>query len=105
MTLELDAATIVGDVDYLSATGDGYLVIDDKTSDLSTQSVDRLTEHYLPQLLAYAGALFQGDAAERVEVALAFTDTGDVRRRTLSRNDVTELLAWADDVLDPARSP
>lgn len=101
VSLELPSATVVGDIDHLSVTETGYVVVDYKTSDLASQSVAELTEHYLPQLLAYAGALVQqDDSAERVDIALVFTDTGEVGRRTLTREEVFDLLAWADGVLD-----
>ncbi|AGN02386.1 putative helicase [Salinarchaeum sp. Harcht-Bsk1] len=100
VTLDLDAAKVVGDIDHLSVTDTGYLVADYKTSDLDGESIASYTEHYLPQLLAYAGALFQNDPdAEHVTIALIFTDTGDVPHRTVTRIDVDELLDWASTEL------
>jgi ATP-dependent helicase/nuclease subunit A len=98
VTLELPDTRVVGDIDHLSVTDDGYLVVDYKTSDLEGQSLARLTEHYLPQLVAYAGALVQNDTnAESVEIALVFTDTGAVKQRVLSRQEIDDLLQWATD--------
>ncbi|WP_336136435.1 UvrD-helicase domain-containing protein [Natronomonas amylolytica] len=100
VTLDLPDARVVGDIDHLSVTADDYLVVDYKTSDLERQSLATLTEHYLPQLVAYAGALIQNDGdAESVEVALVFTDTGAVKRRVLSRQEIGDLMEWANDTL------
>lgn len=100
VTVDLPAARVVGDIDHLSVTPNGYLVVDYKTSDLDGNSLPELTEHYLPQLVAYAGALLHNDeTAERVEIALVFTDTGQVKQRTLSRYKVEELLDWANTLL------
>jgi ATP-dependent helicase/nuclease subunit A len=100
VSLELSEARVVGDIDHLSVMTDGYLVVDYKTSDLERQSVSALAEHYFPQLLAYAGALLQNDSdAEQVVVALVFTDTGTVKQRVLTREDVEKLLDWATGVL------
>lgn len=104
VSLELSEARIVGDIDHLSVTTNGYLVVDYKTSDLAGQSVSALAEHYFPQLVAYAGALMQTDSdAEQVVIALVFTDTGTVKQRVLTRHDIDELLDWATNVLSESR--
>jgi ATP-dependent helicase/nuclease subunit A len=96
VTLELDRLEVRGDIDHLSATEDGYLIVDYKTSDLSTQSLGHLIERYFLQLVAYAGALSQADdTATEFEIGLVFTDIGVCRSRTLTRDDVDALLAWA----------
>lgn len=104
VSLKLREARIVGDIDHLSVMTDGYLVVDYKTSNLERQSISTLTEHYLPQLVAYAGALMQSDSdAEQVVIALVFTDTGTVKQRVLTRHDIDELLDWATNVLTESR--
>jgi ATP-dependent helicase/nuclease subunit A len=100
VSLDLTETRVVGDIDHLSVMTDGYLVVDYKTSDLERQSVSALAEHYFPQLLAYAGALVQNDSdAEQVVIALVFTDTGTVKQRVLTREDVEKLLDWTTGVL------
>ena len=101
VTLELDRLEVRGDIDHLSVTENGYLIVDYKTSDLSEQSLDRLVEHYLPQLIAYAGALRQADEeATEFEIGLVFTDIGVCRSRTLSRDDIEVLLEWAQRTIE-----
>ena len=101
VTLGLDQTEVRGDIDHLSVTENGYLIVDYKTSDLSSQSLHHLTEHYLPQLVAYAGALFQAnEEATEFEIGLVFTDVGVCRSRILDRNDVEALLEWAQRVIE-----
>jgi ATP-dependent helicase/nuclease subunit A len=101
VTLELDRLDVRGDIDHLAVTEDGYLIVDYKTSDLSTQSLAHMTEHYLPQLVTYAGALLQADAeATEFELGLVFTDVGVCRSRTLDRDDVAALLEWAQQAIE-----
>jgi hypothetical protein len=91
------------DIDHLAVTKDGYLIVDYKNSDLSDQSLDHLTEHYLPQLVTYAGALLQADEeAIEFEIGLVFTDIGVCRSRILDRNDVEALLEWAQRAIEDA---
>lgn len=100
VALELETLAVRGDIDHLSVTETGYLVVDYKTSDLSSQSLKQLTERYLLQLVVYAGALLQADkSATEFKIALVFTDTGVCCARTLSRDDVHELLEWAEDTI------
>jgi ATP-dependent exoDNAse (exonuclease V) beta subunit len=100
VTLDLNAATIVGDIDHLSVTDDGYLITDFKTSTVDEETIAERTEHYYLQLLAYAGALVQSDSqAEQVKIAVVYTDAGVIRDRTLSRKDIASLCEWADQTL------
>jgi ATP-dependent exoDNAse (exonuclease V) beta subunit len=101
VTLDWEAATIVGDIDHLSVTDDGYVMTDFKTSTVDETTIADRTEHYSLQLLAYGGALMQADAqAERVTIAVVYTDAGTTRSRTLTRQDIESLLGWADEVLE-----
>ena len=101
VSLELDRLDVRGDIDHLAVTEDGYLIVDYKTSDLSVRSLDHLTEHYLPQLVTYAGALLQADVeATEFELGLVFTDIGVCRSRILDRNDVEALLEWAQRAIE-----
>jgi ATP-dependent helicase/nuclease subunit A len=98
--LDLDTAQVVGEIDHLSVSPTGYIVVDYKTSDLEKQSIAELAEHYFPQLIAYAGALFQNDnTATQVDLALVFTDTGEVKQRSVTRDDNERLMNWASDQL------
>ena len=100
VTLDRDTIQVVGDIDHLVVTADGYLVVDYKTSSIGGQSIQELTEHYLTQLLAYAGALIQDDqTAEQIVIALVFTDVRMVKTRTLTAGEVKRLLSWAESVL------
>jgi ATP-dependent helicase/nuclease subunit A len=100
VTLDHQKMQVSGDIDHLSVTNNGYLIVDYKTSDLSGQSIDHLTKHYLTQLVAYAGALKQADpSATTFDIALVFTDTGATRSRKLTRSDVKELLEWAGKLI------
>ena len=54
----LDDSRIVGDIDRLLVTPDACHIIDYKTNDLSSTTTDTLADHYRPQMLAYALALF-----------------------------------------------
>jgi ATP-dependent helicase/nuclease subunit A len=72
----LDGARIVGDIDRLLVTPDSYHIIDYKTNDLSATSTGELADHYRPQMLAYALALFQHDPDRTVRASLRFTDAG-----------------------------
>lgn len=38
--------------------------------------------------------------AERVTIAVVYTDAGTMRSRTLNRQDIGSLLDWADEVLE-----
>ncbi|MDB9302189.1 PD-(D/E)XK nuclease family protein [Halorubrum ezzemoulense] len=71
----LDDSHIVGGIDRLLVTPDAYHIIDYKTNDLST-TTGALADHYRPQMLAYALALFQHDPARQVRASLRFTDVG-----------------------------
>jgi ATP-dependent exoDNAse (exonuclease V) beta subunit len=103
VSLELDQLDVRGDIDHLAVIEDGYLIVDYKTSDLSARSLDHLTEHYLPQLVTYAGALLQADAeATEFELGLVFTDIGVCRSRILDRDDVEALLEWAQQAIELA---
>uniref|UniRef100_UPI0032C22A5D UvrD-helicase domain-containing protein n=1 Tax=Halorientalis sp. TaxID=1931229 RepID=UPI0032C22A5D len=72
----LDGARIVGDIDRLLVTPDSYHIIDYKTNDLSATSTAEMADHYRPQMLAYALALFQHDSDRTVRASLRFTDAG-----------------------------
>ncbi|EMA17923.1 UvrD-helicase domain-containing protein [Haloarcula argentinensis] len=72
----LDDSRIVGDIDRLLVTPGSYRIIDYKTNDLSEASSAGLAEHYRPQMLAYALALFQHDRSRSVCASLRFTDAG-----------------------------
>jgi ATP-dependent exoDNAse (exonuclease V) beta subunit len=101
VTLYLDAATIVGDIDHLSVADKGYIITDFKTSTVDEGTIADLTEHYYLQLLAYAGALLQSDAqAGEVRIAVAFTDARVIRYRTFSKCDIRELSEWANKILE-----
>jgi ATP-dependent helicase/nuclease subunit A len=101
VTLELDRLEVRGDIDHLSVTENGYLIVDYKTSDLSTQSLGHLIERYFLQLVAYAGALSQADdTATEFEIGLVFTDIGVCRSRTLTRDDVEALVGWARQAIE-----
>jgi len=45
-TLDLEAATVVGDIDYLSTTDYGYVMSDFKTSTVDETTIADRTEHY-----------------------------------------------------------
>ncbi|AWB28398.1 UvrD-helicase domain-containing protein [Halococcoides cellulosivorans] len=77
---------VVGDIDRLLVTPDAFHIIDYKTNDLSSKSTTDLADHYRPQMLAYALALFQHDPDRRVRASLRFTDAG-----------IEERLAWDPD--------
>lgn len=96
VTLDHDTVRITGAIDHLTVTEDGYLVIDYKTDTLETAAVDEVSEYYLTQLLAYAGALIHDDdTAIQVTIALIFTETGQVLSTTLTEAEINELLSWA----------
>ncbi|MDJ1434605.1 UvrD-helicase domain-containing protein [Halostagnicola sp. A-GB9-2] len=72
----IDETRIVGDIDRLLVTPDGFHIIDYKSNDLSSTTSTELAEHYRPQMLAYALALLQHDPDRDVRASLRFTDTG-----------------------------
>lgn len=88
---------VSGIIDHLVETDNGYLVVDYKTNDLSSQSVDMLTDRYLLQLIPYAAAVFQADnATTSVTIALIFTDAGILEQRTLTGDDLETIQAWVE---------
>lgn len=100
VTLTLPSAQISGTIDHLVTTEDGYLVVDFKTSDVTENDRGTVTEEYLPQLLAYAGALIQNDeSTAMVDIAIVYTGSGDIDHRRLPRETVNEFLEWAETIL------
>lgn len=89
----LAGTRIVGDIDRLLVTPDGYHIIDYKTNDLSTTSTEELAEHYRPQMLSYALALLQHDSNRCVHASLRFTDAG-----------IEERFEWDPDELETIES-
>ncbi|WP_336136280.1 UvrD-helicase domain-containing protein [Natronomonas amylolytica] len=87
----LDDSRIVGDIDRLLVTPDAYHIIDYKTNDLSSTTTDTLADHYRPQMLAYALALFQHDPARQVRASLRFTDVGVEERFEWQRSELTDI--------------
>jgi ATP-dependent helicase/nuclease subunit A len=87
----LDDSRIVGDIDRLLVTPDAYHIIDYKTNDLSSTTTDTLADHYRPQMLAYALALFQHDPARQVRASLRFTDVGVEERFQWQRSELTDI--------------
>ena len=87
----LNDSRIVGDIDRLLVTPDAYHIIDYKTNDLSSTTTATLADHYRPQMLAYALALFQHDPARQVRASLRFTDVGVEERFDLHRSELTDI--------------
>jgi ATP-dependent helicase/nuclease subunit A len=76
----------VCDIDHLLVTPNLYRIVDYKTIDLSSTTTADLTDHYRPQMLAYALALLQNDSLREVRVSFRFTDAG-----------VEERFVWTSD--------
>jgi ATP-dependent helicase/nuclease subunit A len=87
----LNDSRIVGDIDRLLVTPDAYHIIDYKTNDLSSATTATFADHYRPQMLAYALALFQHDPARQVRASLRFTDVGVEERFDLHRSELTDI--------------
>ena len=87
----LNDSRIVGDIDRLLVTPDAYHIIDYKTNDLSSTTTATLADHYRPQMLAYALALFQHDPTRQVRASLRFTDVGVEERFDLHRSELTDI--------------
>ena len=67
---------IVGDVDHLRVTPEAFIITDYKTNRLGTRTTSELAEHYRPQMMSYALALFEHDSTRTVRANLRFTDAG-----------------------------
>ncbi|SEP11265.1 ATP-dependent helicase/nuclease subunit A [Halorientalis persicus] len=91
VVVRLDDSRIVGDIDRLLVTPDAYHIIDYKTNDLSSTTTDALADHYRPQMLAYALALFQHDPARQVRASLRFTDVGVEEQFEWQRSELTDI--------------
>jgi len=86
----LDDSRIVGDIDRLLVTPDAYHIIDYKTNDLSSTTTDTLADHYRPQMLAYALALFQHDPAQQVRASPVYR-CGVEERFEWQRSELADL--------------
>ena len=95
-----DDSRIVGDIDRLLVTPDAYHIIDYKTNDLSSTTTDTLADHYRPQMLAYALALFQHDPTRQVRASLRFTDVGVEEQFEWQRSELTDIESELRSMLD-----
>jgi len=96
----LDETRIVGEIDHLLVTPEAYHIIDYKTNDLSDSTASDLAEHYRPQMLAYALALFQHDSSRDVEASLRFTDAGVAKRFEWKYSHVPEIESELQSIID-----
>ncbi|UPM45327.1 UvrD-helicase domain-containing protein [Halocatena salina] len=96
----IDGTRIVGDIDRLLVTPDGYHIIDYKTNDLSTTMTEELAEHYRPQMLSYALALLQHDSDRCVRASLRFTDIGVEERFEWNPEELDEIKAELRTIVD-----
>jgi ATP-dependent helicase/nuclease subunit A len=79
----LEYGETYGDIDHLIETDDAYHIIDYKTNKISDRTeLNKKTQQYYWQLLAYAIALHQSDRARDIRATLLFTDIDE--RRTFS---------------------
>ena len=77
-----------------------YHIIDYKTNDLSLTTTGVLADHYRPQMLAYALALFQHDPTRRVRASLRFTDVGVEEQFEWQRSELTDIESELRSMLD-----
>lgn len=100
VTRRLDHGRIVGNIDHLAVAGGTYHVADSKTSDLARNAVADLSEHYLPQLEAYATAIYQADdVLDTIVLHQLFTEGGEPQTWTYEPGKLEEKLGKYDDTL------
>ncbi|WP_423743111.1 UvrD-helicase domain-containing protein (plasmid) [Haladaptatus sp. SPP-AMP-3] len=99
-----DAGRVVGEIDLLLVTDERFVVLDYKTDETSTRSVDDLAEKHWPQLEVYAVALAQSDPNRTVETVLYFTDADTKRRQEFDVFDLEDLQDDLETRLSQLRS-
>jgi ATP-dependent helicase/nuclease subunit A len=104
-TVRLGDRRVIGEIDYLAVTDEGFHIIDYKTNRISEDGgVDQLAAHYQPQLETYAAAVLQHDPSKRVTATLYFTRADEARQLTFdeaasARSTVEDrLVAYLDRV-------
>ncbi|MFC7079429.1 PD-(D/E)XK nuclease family protein [Halorussus caseinilyticus] len=99
-----DAGRVVGEIDLLLVTDERFVVLDYKTDETSTRSVDDLAEKHWPQLEVYAAALAQSDPNRTVETVLYFTAADTERRQEFDAFDLEDLQTDLETRLSQLRS-
>ncbi|MFC7079511.1 PD-(D/E)XK nuclease family protein [Halorussus caseinilyticus] len=104
MVARFDAGRVVGEIDLLLVTDERFVVLDYKTDETSTRSVDDLAEKHWPQLEVYAAALAQSDPNRTVETVLYFTAADTERRQEFDAFDLEDLQTDLETRLSQLRS-
>jgi ATP-dependent helicase/nuclease subunit A len=99
-----DAGRVVGEIDLLLVTDERFVVLDYKTDETNTRSVDDLAEKHWPQLEVYAAALAQSDPNRTVEAVLHFTAADTERRQEFDVFDLEDLQDDLETRLSQLRS-